>query len=711
MSTSVDFRLEQAIYGSRSGDRDFRLLAASPGVARADRDLLEQHANLGGTALSSPTVAPIYSAFPLDSKSGRHAFSRAVVLGPGGRGNDYLVHVLILRPALLEKLRGDLFLLDDAGLFGARKPEGDVLPAPDLDSGRLELASRRPCGADRSEEITLDNLAPLLSAIAEGPLAVQVAEGSLALSLCRALLSILPPDDRLNLAFSSRFCQPRALPYRFSAFVPDDRPLVERYLRGAIRPLAPVPEGPIRQWLAAAEQGIEPVFNLSLLRDPKHALAQVRVLQTLRETVPAKARGAGRSGGRLPATEQVLEIARHPANASLPFLAAQLLGIFAHGLEQSAEAALRAGDPNPLFADCEKTLDQASAGDLIEELRADSGVAARTAEIAVALSVNDPAPFRAIFSRTGSDGPGVWLDELLARAPVFALPFLGATFSRWREIEGTDALSAIMALLAALPEDVSLTPAFAAIERAAPAAATPANTERHAWFLSFLRSLLPWLGGRVPAALAARLAGQEGLLDALGAGDLEGLVPVLAASLPQLVDRERLAALPDPVLESFLAAFVHGLRPVAQGGDAWDLKRHPERARLAERLAERSAARLQGGAGSQAEKELARAALSFLETASPRAEIAASPLRRALAEILRAHPSGLTASAARAAARLRPRLGSLPGFAPGELAAIRRQAFRDARESAPPGLAWPVLIWVEALRASGSGAEGTGWLG
>lgn len=693
MSTSADFRLEQAIYGSRSGDRDYRILAASPGVARADRDLLEQHANLGGTALTGDRVEPIYSAFPLDPKGGRHAFARAVVLGRGGRGNDYLVHALILSPALLQKLRGDLFLLTDAEWFGERKPEGEELPAPDFDPGRWDLASRRACGADRPSDIALENLAPLLAALAEGPLAVQVAEGSLALSLCRALLSILPPDDRVNFSFCSRFCQPRALPYRFSAFVPEDRPLAERYLRGAVRPLAAAVDDPVAQWLAAAQAGIEPVSGLSLLSDPGRAVAQVRLLQTLPEPGPRRALARG-GEAESQATEQVLAIARHPANAALPRLGGQLLGILAHGLEQSATAALGAGDPAPLFAECGKTLPQAPAGELIDELRVGSGLAARTAEIAVALSADDPALFRTSFGQADR-GLAVWLEDLLLRAPGFALPFLTLAFSRWRELDG-NALPGIMALLAGLPHDVPLNPALAAIEWAAPAAG---EAERRAWFRSYLKWLLPWLDTRVPAALAARLAAQEGLLEEMPAADLLPLVPELASSFPHLLDRARLAALPDPALEAFLAGAARGLRLASEGGDGWDLDRAPERTRLAERLAARAAERLteRVAAAGGASPELARETLALVRAAAGRAEVDPAPFRTALVALLRAHPAGLTALAARTAARWRGRFGPLPGFDPRELAAIRARACRDARESAPRGAAWPVLIWLQTL--------------
>jgi hypothetical protein len=696
VNASADLRLEQAIYGSRSGDRDFRLLAASPGVARADRDLLEQHANLGGTALSAERVEPIYSAFPLDPRSGRQAFARAVVLGRGGRGNDYLVHALILSPALLEKLRGDLFLLDDSGLFGERKPDGEELPALDLDPGRWELASRRPCGADRPMEVGLEHLAPLLAALAEGPLAVQVAEGTLGLALCRALLSALPPDDRVSLAFCSRFCQPRALPYRFSAFVPEDRPLADRYLRGAVRPLPTVGDGPIAQWLAAAQVGIEPVSGLSLLRDPGRAVDQVRLLQTLPETGPRRA--GAKNGAPKRATEQVLEIARHPANAALPRLGGQLLGILAHGLEQSAVAALGAGDPAALFAECGKTLAQAPARELIDELHAGGGTAGQTAEIAVALSASDPAPFRTIFATAERD-LSPWLEELLLRAPGFALPFLALAFSRWREQE-ENALSGIMALLAGLPAEVPLNPALAAIERAAPPGSDSLGAERRAWFRSYLKWLLPWLDTRVPAALAARLAAQEGLLEEMAAGDLLPLVPELATSFPQLLDRDRLMALPDQALESFVESAARGLRFASEGGDGWDLDRFPERARLAERLAGRSAERLGERLPTNAARPsvgLIRGSLALVRAAAGRVEVDGAPFRSALVALLRAHPAGLTAPAARVAARWRRRFGPLPTFEPRELAAIRAQACRDARESAPRGAAWPVLIWLAAL--------------
>ena len=694
MSTSADLRLEQAIYGSRSGDRDFRILARSSGVARADRDLIEQHANLGGSALTAATVEPIYSAFPLDPRGGRHAFARAVVLGRGGRGNDYLVHVLILSPALLQALRGDLFLLEEAGLFGDRKPEGEELPALDLGPDRWEVASRRVLGADRPADLPLENLAPLLAALAEGPLAVQVAEGGFALAICRALLSTLPPDDRPSLSFCSRFCQPRPLSYRLAAFVPEDRPLADRYLRGAVRPLPAADVGPIAEWLAVAREGIEPMSGLSLLADPEGTVARMRLLRSLREEGgPAPAARFERAD-LARADARVVAIARHPANAALPRFSPLVAGLLAHGLKQSAEAALAAGDPAGLLADCETSLARASAADLVAELSAGGGVAGRTAWIAVAVAAG-PADLLGEALDPAGGGVASWIEDLLVSHPGFSLSFLALAFTHLRETEGNAALPKIMALLAGLPADVPLQPALAAIEKAAPEEALGRRT----WFHTYLKLLLPVLGTRVPAALAARLAGQEGLLESMGEEDLIRLAPELAASFPQLLDRERLAALPDRVLETLLATVADGLGSGGASGVAggWDLARFPERGRLAERVATRVGERLSGSS-----PDLSRGALALLRAAALRAEVAAAPLRSLLLALLRAHPPGLTASAARTAARWRRRFGPLPAFDPRELAAIRAQACRDARESAPRGAGWPVLVWLETLSTGAS---------
>ncbi len=690
---SSDFRLDQAIYGSRSGDRDYRLLAASPGVCRAERDLLEQHANLGGTALTAATVEPIYAAFPLDASRGRHAFLRATVLGRGARGNEYLAHALILSRVLFETLRGDLFLLADAGWFSDAKPEGDDLPAPEVEPARFEVASRRPCGVDRPAGIELDALAPFLSALLAGPLAVPVADGALAVAVCRSVLSTVPPEDRAALSFTSRFCQPRALPYRFAAFVPDDRALAERFLRGAVRPLGADIQGdaasePIREWLAAAAVGIEPVSGLSLLADPAGAIARVRFLQALPEDgEPGPSPGLVEETLRR-ADARDVEIARHPANAALPRLGGLVVGLLAHGLEQSARAALDAGDPAGLFAESEKSIATVDPGDLVAELAGQGGLAARTARIAVALAARDADLLRAVGTFARGDGP-TWIERLLVSAPGFALPFLTSYFSALREADGPAALPSILGSLASFPVDVALQPALAAVERAAPSG--PAG-ERRAWFLAYLHLLRKDLGTRVPSALAARIAGQEGLLDSMGAEELLPLLPELAASFPQLLDHDRLAALPDPVLEALLAI---AARSVGTGSAAWDLARRPERARIVERLATRVADRL--AAPERPGDRLARTALELIGSGARRVEVDRAPLLAALAALLAACPTGLTARAVRAAALLGRSLGPLPRFEPRVLAAIRAAACRDARESALRGKGWPVLIWLEAL--------------
>jgi hypothetical protein len=125
--------LDQAMYGSRSGDADFRILAASAGLTRDERDAFLPVANLGGSAQVADDPAPIYSFFPVDRQGRRWGWARTVFLGFGGRGNDYLVHLVVLPGEALSALRGDLFLIEELGLFRGDKPAGESLPLLPLD--------------------------------------------------------------------------------------------------------------------------------------------------------------------------------------------------------------------------------------------------------------------------------------------------------------------------------------------------------------------------------------------------------------------------------------------------------------------------------------------------------------------------------------------------------------------------------------------------
>src|SRR5579863_1802961 len=205
-----DLVLDQAFYGSRSGEADFQILAASPGLTREERDAVLHASNLGGSAQTAADPSPLYAFYPLGASGRRWGFSRTLFLGLGGRGNDYLAHLLVLHADALSALRGDVFLLEELGVFRNVKPDSDAIPALVLDRERAEQAARRRIG---EREADPRRLAPLLRALAHGPLAIEVGSGHDGAELCRSILACLPPDDRCQLSLCSRFSLPRAMAF------------------------------------------------------------------------------------------------------------------------------------------------------------------------------------------------------------------------------------------------------------------------------------------------------------------------------------------------------------------------------------------------------------------------------------------------------------------------------------------------------------------
>jgi len=378
-------RIGQLFYGSLSGERNFRILADSGDLSRDERDVVRHYSNLGGSAQTAESPEPVWTAYPLSR--GRRAFSRTVFLGAGGRGNDYLAHVLVLDADTLAWLRGDLFLLAELDLFAAEKPAEDEPLAPlTLDRGRLERASARRIGADAA--FPLADVADLVRALADGPVALAAGRAGAGTDLCRTVLSALPPDDRRRLAFCSRFSHPRRAAFHLAVHQPEDASLVEDGLVGFDRrrnELAPAAgPGPFQSWLARAADdaaALEPLTGLSLLGRPEEAVATVAALDEWLAALPAEPAEAApgidlhRRGDPIVQRAQsrglpLLEVARHPLNRRLPATGRLLLEAAVHSLVQRVGRALADGeDPFVEAADaCAATAEGTRPGALLARL-------------------------------------------------------------------------------------------------------------------------------------------------------------------------------------------------------------------------------------------------------------------------------------------------------------------------------------------------------
>lgn len=637
---SSGLRLGQVFYGSLSGERNFRILADSGGLSRDEQDVVRHYSNLGGSAQTAGDPAPVWTAYPLARR--RRAFSRTVFLGAGGRGNDYLAHILVLDAEALSWLRGDLFVLAGLDLFAAEKPiEDSPLPPLALDRDRLDRASARPVGADA--RYPLAEMADLLRALAEGPVALTAGQRDAGTDLCRTALSILPPDDR-RLSFCSRFSHPRRAAFHLAIHQPEDAGLVEDGLVGFDRrrnELAPAPggTGPFGRWLERAgseTDPLEPLTGLSLLNRPQEAVETVAALDAWRAVEPTGTdtsdnpllafRDAARRGDPIVRQAQhqglpLLEIARHPRNRRLPSTGRLLLAAAAHSLVKQVTAALAGDDPfaetvAACTAAAEGTRPVALLGLLLGLARAtpsgapsSSPNAAAYAAAVCALTVGGSGGARAIYSRLGEDAlwrsPAEAGRDLAALAAASPRAFLGLTtawFRQWRELVGSrTALDEIGPLLGRLAEagDSAPTTAAAATStsaitlalRALEEAAPVDPGERRAWVLALIRRLSADLGTAFPTLTAARLTVEEGLLGELSDAELEELTAPIVESFPdRLIAQLEQGDLPWPLLRRAVLVTTSGLLSRRLGGRGWDLGDRPLRWELAARLAYTGAA-------------------------------------------------------------------------------------------------------------------------
>lgn len=197
--------LEHAIYGSATGLGSYRVLSASNRFLEQWRTPVEYHASLGWSALDAP-FKPIFSYYSLAPNL--WAFTRTFDLGQTSRGNDYLVHAIVLDPDALARIDYRPFTL--AGAFVRQIPSQRVLPPLKLEDVSCPEPLRLPPAV----------IASSIRALARGPLRLRI-DGD-AVQYVRELHESLPPSDRMRTTFCTRFSYGRELDFRLSAFVPAD---------------------------------------------------------------------------------------------------------------------------------------------------------------------------------------------------------------------------------------------------------------------------------------------------------------------------------------------------------------------------------------------------------------------------------------------------------------------------------------------------------
>jgi hypothetical protein len=268
--------LPHAIYGSATGLGDYRILASTAPFDDRLRSTIIYYANVEGSARSTP-FAPIFSFYALGENL--WAFSRTVCLGPTPRGNDYLVHAIVLDAAALARLDYKPFALADAHLFASKKPaEGSVLKPLSLDS--VAGVGRWAFGSSRSAEI-----ASCLRVLSRGPLRLRMTDD--AAEVCREIHESLPPDDRLSTTFCTRFSYGRSLAFGLAAFAPEDESRVRETAPNATLVDFPPPgtAAPdlFGRWTSEIRgQADFDLIGLSVLRDVREAFALIDGVRQLR---------------------------------------------------------------------------------------------------------------------------------------------------------------------------------------------------------------------------------------------------------------------------------------------------------------------------------------------------------------------------------------------------------------------------------------------
>lgn len=286
--------IRQVYYGSTTGRSNYQILCASAGVSDEAMRLVDQHANLGGSALAGKNPQPIYACYRVGDGVMAFAMTGFPSEEMGPRGNDYLVHVLILDEAVLSLLRGQIFLL--AHLFNTQtKPEKkEDLPPIVISRREYDEKSAKPGSTWLKPGFSDEFLAFLLTRLTMGSVAALSRKPEQNMALCQSLFALLTPDDRMRFSFCTHFSYNRHLNYKFTLFPEVDRELAERYqARGgaAIIEKMSWPENSdmskdrMLRWIERVRGGMEPLFGLSLLGGVRDALELDQALTAMNKWI------------------------------------------------------------------------------------------------------------------------------------------------------------------------------------------------------------------------------------------------------------------------------------------------------------------------------------------------------------------------------------------------------------------------------------------
>lgn len=510
--------LQQVLYGSLTGSRNYDIIACSGGVAAGDRAKIADFSNLGGSAQAMAEAAVTYAFYPLDDNQ-RWAFAQTTIFGYGKRGNEYLVHALVLDRGAMAAIGGDVFALAQAGAFEAWKPaQAQQIDPRNVSSRDVKHALARPLPAVDMP------VALLISALGAQRLAVCVDEVDDGRAVCETVHRILPPSDRAQMSFCTYFSYPKVLPFRLTAFVPADHDLVAEYLirRGAVYfdPSTARSTREVEKWVSGREKR-ETLWGISVLGDARRALA---IEDRIAEWHAAATQGRATVATLLdesPVGREAAAVLRIEQNADAAS-AGTLTAIIPATLLLVELQSVAAGAPIDVqrLADIARSLPNATAQWLLDAERAAAAsadsVVMETAKVIVWLArEHGEAMLDIVVGRSTA----FWFQSLHSRNARAALAVLTHIFRAWRTSK-TDSISEVVDLAIALSRDSELIRTIVAAAEAA------ADRDGKQWLLRIVREILQ-LQADVPATAIARIAIDHDLLPSLEEHEVALVLPEL----------------------------------------------------------------------------------------------------------------------------------------------------------------------------------------
>ncbi|MCP4661608.1 MAG: hypothetical protein GY856_39915 [bacterium] len=535
MSERDELSFEQVVYGSISGRRDYDILAHSADFSRAELELVWRRSGVTGSLQTAADPAPVYTFYPLDPAGRRRAFARTQFVGRG-RGNDYVVHVLAADAGTFDALRWDVFLLEELGLLHAAKPDKGTRLEP-VTVSRAEAEAAEVDAQPGDDPASPRLLAGVLRELAAGSLALRVGEARWGSTLLRQLLRVLPPDDRRELPFSTSFSSRHFPDPRLITYTGGDEEDLRRYVTGIRTLVDPrrleeaAPEGldAFDDWVALSLAEMKPIFGLSVLREPRAALAKLRALYRWQRS--------GQRPSEPRQTKVLIDLATHPLNrrlADFDSLASQghtqvLRQRIAEAVSQPEHVVrtlvllfrqTKRRDPagrswEQVFAGARRT--QADAGD-------------RTAAVVIALlgwNRPDLVCTAGDAALRGSEEAAAWLVDLRAIYPGACEELVAEWLRAWSQADRDGCLEGAGELLKALSRFPETGVALLLLDVLETDAAPAAPSARPDWFLALVRSLRPQVLTVFSQHRAARIAAREGLLPRLRDTEVVELIPSL----------------------------------------------------------------------------------------------------------------------------------------------------------------------------------------